>query len=467
MRLTQPGPRPNLFGKMRLDRYLTKTRIVNIESRDLKGALAELLGAAMKSSKLPLDRDVLHGELLQRESTMTTYLGNGVAMPHIRVKMDKPYVFAVGRCIEGLSAEDSREYREVRLLFLLLAADGEPNYLNVLASLARLFREQALVNYIVDSPDLKTLRERAFMGFSGLIAKPEKKQDRFNRVLLKEGERIARASRCAAILLFSDTFTNPASIKEDLPRFRTIRIARSSADKPQAGTVKSDGIIEVRSYSRQRLAQLRSAVLIGLTRGLFNYNDRLCCVGGIPGSNQLDTVCVIDVEREFQSVITREDLLPRSVKIEVIERILGIAAELAVEGREGRPVGSLFVVGDSQNVNQMVKPLVLNPFYGYREEDRNILNPFMDETIKEYSVIDGCFVIRGDGVVESAGSLIHAPSQYYQDMPGGFGARHSAAAAISRAADCIAIVVSASNGRLTLFRHGVMMPLIEKPIGSY
>jgi DNA integrity scanning protein DisA with diadenylate cyclase activity len=305
------------------------------------------------------------------------------------------------------------------------------------------------------------------MGFAGLVARPEKKQDRFNRVMLREGERVARASRCSAILLFSDTFTNPASIEADLPHFRLVRVARSAAERPQNSAAKNDTTIEVRSFSRHRLSQLRSAILIGLTRGLFSYADRLCCVGGIPGTNQLDTVCVIDIEKEFQSVITREDLLPASVKIEVVERVLGIAAELAVEGREGKPVGCLFVLGDHKTVNGMIKPLVLNPFFGYKEEDRNVLNPFMDETLKEYSVIDGCFVIRGDGVVESAGSLIHAPSQYYQDLPGGFGSRHSAAAAISRAADCIAVVVSASNGRVTLFRHGVMMPLMEKPIGGY
>jgi DNA integrity scanning protein DisA with diadenylate cyclase activity/mannitol/fructose-specific phosphotransferase system IIA component (Ntr-type) len=453
---------------MRLDRYLARTRIVDIHSKDLKGALSELLHAALRGAQEKLDFDTLLADLLQRESVMTTYLGNGVAMPHVRVKMKKPYLFAVGRCINGLVAEDAREYKDSRLIFMLLASDGEPKYLNVLASLARLFREQALVNYMVDAPDLKTLRERVFMGFAGLVARPEKKQDRFNRAMLRESEKIARASHCSAILLFSDTFTNQDMPGEDMPHFRTIKIARSKADRPQGlPGDRNDGTIEVRSYSRHRLSQLRSAVLIGLTRGLFSYADRLCCVGGLPGSNQLDTVCVIDVEREFQSVITREDLLPSSVKIEVVERVLGIAAEMAVEGREGRPVGCLFVLGDTKNVNTMIKPLVLNPFYGYKEEDRNILNPFMDETIKEYSVIDGCFVIRGDGVVESAGSLIHAPSQYYQDLPGGFGARHSAAAAISRAADCIAVVVSASNGRVTLFRHGVMMPLMEKPIGGY
>ena len=453
---------------MRLDRYLAKTRIVDIESKDLRGALNELLCVAVKGSKPALDPTTLLDELMRRESVMTTYLGNGVAMPHIRLKMDKPYIFAVGRCAEGLTKEDAREYKESRLIFMLLASDEDPKYLSVLASLARLFREQALVNYMVDAPDLRALRERVFMGFAGLVARPEKKQDRFNRVILREAEKIARASRCSAILLFSDTFSNPSALDEDMPRFRTVRIARAaSTGRTEGVAAKQDTTIEVRSYSRHRLSQLRSAILIGLTRGLFSYADRLCCVGGLPGSNQLDTVCVVDVEREFQSVITREDLLPSSVKIEVVERVLGIAAELAVEGREGRPVGCLIVLGDTKNVNSMIKPLVLNPFFGYKEEDRNILNPFMDETIKEFSVIDGCFVIRGDGVVESAGSLIHAPSQYYQDLPGGFGSRHSAAAAISRATDCIAVVVSATNGRVTLFRHGVMMPLMEKPIGGY
>jgi len=130
---------------------------------------------------------------------------------------------------------------------------------------------------------------------------------------------------------------------------------------------------------------LRSAVLIGLTRGILKHNDRLCCLGGIPGSNQFDTIVVVDVEREFQSVFTRQaDMLPSMVKPEVLERVLGVATELAIEGREGRPVGCLFVLGEAEGIKPYIKPLVLNPFFGYNEEDRNILNPFMDETVKEF-----------------------------------------------------------------------------------
>jgi diadenylate cyclase len=149
------------------------------------------------------------------------------------------------------------------------------------------------------------------------------------------------------------------------------------------------------------------------------------------------------------------------VKPEVLERVIAVATELAVEGREGRPVGCLFVVGDNERLATLSKPLVLNPFFGYKEEDRNILNPFMDETVKEFSSIDGAFVIRGDGVVESAGSLIQALDTAH-DLPSGLGAGTRRRRPSAWRPNCIAIVVSSSTGQVTLFRRGVMLPLTEK-----
>lgn len=451
---------------MRLDKYIAKSRIIEIDSQDLEGALRELLHAATLRSKEDWDLDKICHQLLDREKTMTTYLGNGVAMPHTRVKMQRPYIFAAGRVKHPIAFDGLKEQNDARLIFLLLASENEKNYLNVLASLARLFRDRDLVDNIIAAPDVEELRNRVYLGFAGLLAKPERRQTRFNRLLLREAEKIAKDAKCSAILLFGDTFAGGIEGSKGFPKFRTILVTRATGDR----NLENSGIetaIEVRSFSQQRLSQARSAILIGLTRGIFKHNDRLLCVGGIPSSNQLDTVMLIDIEREFQSVIDREnDLLPSSVKIEVLERIIAIATELSVEGREGKPVGTLFCVGDVNRVNTMVKPLVLNPFYGYRAEDRNILNPFMDETIKEFSVIDGGFVIRGDGVIESAGSLIHAPAEFYENLPSGFGTRHSAAAAITKAADCVSVCISASSGQVTIFRKGVMFPLMERPIGS-
>jgi DNA integrity scanning protein DisA with diadenylate cyclase activity len=246
------------------------------------------------------------------------------------------------------------------------------------------------------------------------------------------------------------------------PTLKTILVTRNPIEVEE-GEGRFASTIQVRSFSSQRLAQLRSALLVALTRGIIGFKDRICCVGGITGSNQFDTIVVAEIEREFQTLFSgsAKDLLPEDVKPEVLERVLAVATELAVEGREGRPVGCLFVVGDTKKVEEYTKPLVLNPFYGYKEEDRNILNPFMDETVKEFSSIDGAFVIRGDGVVESAGSLVQANGNGIT-LPSGLGSRHAAAAAISVSANCIAIAVSSSTAQVTLFRRGVMLPLTEK-----
>ncbi len=349
---------------------------------------------------------------------------------------------------------------------MLIAGEKARNYLQVLASIARIVKDKEFVDTLIQAPDEQSFYQRVLAGFGGEAAKPAPvRENRVNRVLLREAEKIARGGGCTGIMVFGDTFVGGLAAAKWFPKLKTIFVTRNLAESAEDEKRFAE-IIQVRSYSNQRLAQLRSAMLVGLTRGIIHFSDRICCVGGIAGSNQFDTLVVVDVEREFQTLLSgHADLLPPDVKPEVLERVIAVATELAVEGREGRPVGCLFVIGDTNKVEKVTKPLVLNPFYGYKEEDRNILNPFMDETVKEFSSIDGAFVIRGDGVVLSAGSLIQA-ADYEHSLPSGLGSRHAAAAAISVAAQCIAIVVSSSTGQVTLFRRGVMLPLTEKKMSG-
>jgi diadenylate cyclase len=446
---------------MRLERIVARSRIIELHSPDMKGALQELLEVSV--SRFPdLKQEALLRGLMQRESTMTTYLGEGVALPHVRVKMGRRYVLAIGRSRGGVRHDGTKDDEAVRLILMLLADEKARDYLQVLAALARLVKEPEFVRTLVEAPTLDDLFERLYSAFGGLLSKPvQAQQNRINRMMIREAERIAQGTGCSAVMVFGDTFVGGIEPQTWFTKRRTLLVTRNLVETSD-GEKSQTEIVQVRSYSNQRLAQLRSAMLVSLTRGLITFNDRICCVGGIAGSNQFDTVVVVDVEREFQTLLTGQtDLLPEDVKPEVLERVIAVATELAVEGREGRPVGCLFVVGDTARVDKLTKPLVLNPFFGYKEEDRNILNPFMDETVKEFSSIDGAFVIRGDGVVVSAGSLIQATDNDHS-LPSGLGSRHAAAAAVSVATQCISIVVSSSTGQVTLFRRGVMLPLTDK-----
>ncbi len=444
---------------MRLDKIIARSRIVDLHSTTLPGALEELLSACVENFP-DLKPEALLKGLLARESTMTTYLGLGVALPHVRVKMSRRYVLAIGRSRAGIRHDGAKDDERVRLIFMLIAGDKARDYLQVLASIARQVNEIELVDKLVGAPDIDTLYERLLGGFDG-VRPVQAQQNRINRLMFNEAKRVAQGADCGAIMIFGDTFVGGIQAGTLQAKIKTILVTRNPIE-PSEDQKEFAETIQVRSFSTQRMAQLRSAILVALTRGIVSFTDRICCIGGVTGSNQFDTLAVVDIEREFQSLLTgRNELLPEDVKPEVLERVIAIATELAVEGREGKPVGSLFVVGGTEEVEKLIKPLVLNPFYGYKDEDRNILNPFMDETVKEFSSIDGAFVIRGDGVVQSAGSLIQAIDSDHT-LPSGLGSRHAAASAISIAAQCIAIVVSSSTSQVMLFRRGVMLPLTEK-----
>jgi DNA integrity scanning protein DisA with diadenylate cyclase activity len=350
----------------------------------------------------------------------------------------------------------------VHLIVMLIAGEKARDYLQVLASIARQVKEKALVDNLINAADLDALYELLVGGFGG-IRPVQAQQNRVNKLMFREAERVAKGADCSAIMVFGDTFIGGIQRDAIESTLKTILVTRNPIEPSGDGGKEFAETIQVRSFSSQRMAQLRSAILVALTRGVIKFTDRICCLDGMTGSNQFDTLVVIDIEREFQALLTGQtaDLLPEDVKPEVLERVIAVATELAVEGREGRSVGCLFVIGDNEKVGTLIKPLVLNPFFGYKEEERNILNPFMDETVKEFSSIDGAFILRGDGVVESAGSLIQATDGDYS-LPSGLGSRHAAAAGISVAANCIAIVVSSSTSQVTLFRRGVMLPLTEK-----
>jgi diadenylate cyclase len=134
----------------------------------------------------------------------------------------------------------------------------------------------------------------------------------------------------------------------------------------------------------------------------------------------------------------------REVDTRVLEQTVSLAVEIAREGREGRKIGTLFVVGDSGEVIKRSKPLILDPLHGHPDESKQIENPDMRETIKELAQLDGAFLVSNAGVVLSAARYIDAASDSL-DLPLGLGSRHMAGASISRQTRAVAVVVSESS----------------------
>ncbi len=134
----------------------------------------------------------------------------------------------------------------------------------------------------------------------------------------------------------------------------------------------------------------------------------------------------------------------REVNTRVLKQVVSLAVEIAREGREGRKIGTLFVVGDSGEVVRRSKPMILDPLQGHPDEDKYIDDPNMRETIKELAQLDGAFIVSNAGVVLSAARYIDAASDSL-NLPLGLGSRHMAGASISQQTDAVAVVVSESS----------------------
>jgi diadenylate cyclase len=130
---------------------------------------------------------------------------------------------------------------------------------------------------------------------------------------------------------------------------------------------------------------------------------------------------------------------------DTLEEVLQLGVEIAREGREGRKIGTLFVVGDVEQTLQRSRPLLLDPLYGHPPELLQVRRPEFRETVKELAQLDGAFLVDDDGTFAAAGRYVEidfGSPEYF--MPG-LGSRHAAAASISATTGAIAIVVSQSS----------------------
>jgi len=244
------------------------------------------------------------------------------------------------------------------------------------------------------------------------------------------------------------------------PPARLILVCRDPHEVRRAQEVGAT-TMSVPAFDLTRMGQIKMATLIAFSQQLLQAGDLFVFLTGVAGRG-IDTLVAMRVGEEyelFQSV--GQPRLTEHIRRPVFERVLRLALELAHEGREGKPVGAIFVVGDHREVAKYCLPGRFNPFKGYTEKERNILDDAMGEVVKEMAKLDGAFIVKGNGVIVSACMTLR-PTVATVELPPGFGARHAAAAAITATTRSIAITLSESTGGVRVWRRGTMITEIER-----
>ena len=175
----------------------------------------------------------------------------------------------------------------------------------------------------------------------------------------------------------------------------------------------------------------------------------------------LDSLSIIHLGEHLER-LSAQDLrnLDTQVPLETLRAVVELATEIGREGREGKPVGTMFVVGDTARVLGMARPLNFNPFRGYSRKERDIRDRRVREQIKDIAQLEGALIIRRDGIATAACMYIDTTAEGIT-LSKGLGTRHWAAAAISRKSKAIAVAVSQSSGTVRIFQGGEVVLHIE------
>lgn len=445
--------------------YIKVPEVVNIKSTEKFDAIKELARLLLRKVKLSKQKAIIE-DMLKREEAASTFIGQGIAIPQARGPIKDDFAIIIGRSTEGISYDAARGAQAFIIVLVIVKNDENISPIELLSEIASFFKSDEIKEKILSEDEDNVNIIDLVNSYYNVSIKSTKPTRKSTHPIISAAISLARDIKATALVFLADA-VRENDFLDAIKTRKKIIVITSNKSRFELNENRFTDLIQAPPFPSSRTGQIKIGILLAISRNLLKKTDKVICVSGNSNTGTFDTIVALDVEKEYQFFFTAtRSILPPDVKPEVLERVLGLASEIAVEGREGKPTGTIFVVGDTNSVNAYIRQLIINPFRGYSEAERNILDPGLDETIKEFASIDGAFVITGDGIVLSAGSYLRPPSDAEEitELPSGFGSRHAAAAGITVCTNALAITVSESTGMVSIFKNGTIMLTLSKPV---
>lgn len=199
------------------------------------------------------------------------------------------------------------------------------------------------------------------------------------------------------------------------------------------------------------IAPVKEVLMHAISKDHVKKGDRLVCIeDSSVGIGYQGVLFIFKIDDTFFKISRQK--LSENADSSVVEAVVSIAKEIGEEGREGRRIGTGFIIGEPKVLAKYTRQMIINPFANMEEQPK-ITDPKMKETIKEFAQLDGVFIIDTDGSIISAGTYINIDHSCI-DLPDGFGTKHRASCALTTETDAIAVIVSESGGKVRAIKNG-------------
>ncbi len=287
---------------------------------------------------------------------------------------------------------------------------------------------------------------------------PVQRLTKHNLTMIRAGVELLRQRSADALLLLLDGSADWNRVAEETGgKEHDVIIAVDDPDDLDG--VAEAGLLPLALQKEKAplLERLQAALLEAAADELIRPNGEVVAVYSGFQQGRLDSVSHLQLDERMRRFTVRDlQRLETSVPLRTIKAVVDLAVAIGREGREGKAVGTLFVVGDSRKVIDHSNESGCDPFRGYGEERRNLLDAKVQEDVKEIAQLDGAFIVNAEGQIERSRQMLEVSHDDLK-MSKGLGSRHWAAAAISQKTNAVAIVVSQSTGTVRLYQGGLLM----------
>lgn len=292
--------------------------------------------------------------------------------------------------------------------------------------------------------------------------KTDKKPDDSSNVLLEEIRLEDKSSESKVTDSGKTTQKQDAKALDKLPPPPQLIVAANTAEELEGAEAEGIGCIELEMTDFPMVERLTQALLEAVSAELIQTKSTVVTLYGGFEPDEIDSVSLMRLNEHFER-LTIHDLrkLETTVPLDILKIVVDMAIDIGRDGREGKPVGTMFVVGDQKKILAECNTAGFDMVKGYSAQERDLSDPRVREGIKEVAQLDGAFVISPKGIVEASCQTIQATAKSIT-LSKGLGTRHWAAAAISRSCNAIAVTVSQTNGTVRIFQNGEIVLRIEQ-----
>ena len=130
-------------------KYLQYDSILFLNGSSKKDVLEEIISHA--STRCTMDEEQIRDVVWKRERMMTTGVGKGLALPHIRVNGFPSPLVIVGICKKEIADYQSIDNNPVKLVIFLAADEkDQEGYLSLLGSISSKMKEDGVIEKIFE-----------------------------------------------------------------------------------------------------------------------------------------------------------------------------------------------------------------------------------------------------------------------------------------------------------------------------